>query len=259
MKNIRQAIRSDEVVLGVCCDSADPAAVEVLGSAGWDFVLINTEGGTVAPFGTGLANMIRAAYKADVVPVVKVPANDAAFIATALKLGAKVIEVPMVNSRADAEDAVRAVRYPPAGNRMTYWGVPATGYGAQSWGEHVATADDEVTMYAVLEEPQAMERMEDILSAEGLEMVILGVLDLALRLGGVDDERARARVAEYRRQLYRVAADKGVAVIDIVGTAEQAREAVALGARGLLFAQDDHAMLRDISRTHLASLRAAVS
>ena len=51
MKNIRRAIDDGEVVVGVCCDISDPSVVEALGYAGWDYVIINAEGGTVSPFG----------------------------------------------------------------------------------------------------------------------------------------------------------------------------------------------------------------
>lgn len=166
MKDILKAMRDGEVVLGVCCDISDPSVVELLGHVGWDFVLINAEGGTVSPFGQELESMIRAAYAADVTPVVKVLENNEAMIASALKLGAKIIEVPRVNSREEAERAVRAVKYPPAGERMTYWGVPATRYGIDSWADHVRAANAEVSVYVVLEEQVAMDNMEDILSAE---------------------------------------------------------------------------------------------
>lgn len=255
MENVRAAMMDGEVPVGVCCDVSDPSAVEALGYAGWDFVLINAEGGTIGPYGAELENMIRAAYRADVAPAVKVPENDPAMIDSALKLGAKLIEVPMVSSRADAERALRAARYPPEGNRMAYWGVPATRYGADDWDEHVEQAGEETLVYAVLEERRAMENLEEILSTPGLESVILGELDLALRLGGVDDEDASEQVEAYRDELYRVASAEDVAVIDIVGTEAEAAAAVDRGAAGLLYARDDLAMLQEASTDGLTALR----
>lgn len=244
-----------EVVVGACCDVSDPSAVEALGYAGWDFVLINAEGGTIGPYGDELENMIRAAHRADAAPAVKVPDNDPSMIASALKLGAELIEVPMVSSRADAERALRAARYPPDGDRMAYWGVPATRYGTDDWAEHVERANEETLVYAVLEEPEAMENLPEILSTPGLEAVILGELDLVLRLGGVEDEAAREQVEAYREELYRVADEEDVMVIDIVGTEREAEAAVDRGAAGLLYARDDLAMLHEASKAGLAALR----
>lgn len=259
MKNLVKAMRDGQVVLGVCCDISDPSVVEVLGYAGWDFVLINVEGGTVSPFGQELENMIRAAYVADVTPVVKVLENTPAMIASALKLGAKVIEIPRVNTRAQAEAAVRAVKYAPLGDRMTYWGVPATRYGGVGWAEHVRAANAEISCYLVLEEQETMDNMADILAVDGLEMVVLGQLDLALRLGGIEDEAARAKVDTYRDQLLRLAAEHDVLVIEIVKDAAAARDAVAKGAKAILFGQDDLAMLSEIAHDRLGTLRSAVS
>jgi 4-hydroxy-2-oxoheptanedioate aldolase len=255
MRNVRRAIADGEVVVGACCDVSDPSAVEALGYAGWDFVLINAEGGTIGPYGDELEQMIRAAHRADVTPAVKVPENEPAMIASALKLGANLIEVPMVSSRADAERALRAAHYPPDGERMACWGVPATRYGADDWPDHVAQAAEETLVYAVLEERAAVENLEEILSTPGLEAVILGELDLALRLGGVEDEDARERVEAYRDDLYRVADEEDVAVIDIVGTEAEAADAVDRGAAGLLYARDDLAMLREAAEAGLAALR----
>jgi len=138
MKNIKKALKNGEVVVGVCCDISDPSVVEILGQSGWDYVIINCEGGTCSPFGAELENMIRAAYLADITPVVKVPENNAAMIAAAVKMGAKIVEVPKVNKKEDAIRAIKAVKYPPQGERMTCWGVPATGYGAVPWSKHVS-------------------------------------------------------------------------------------------------------------------------
>lgn len=259
MKNIRKAIENGEVILGVCCDISDPSVVEALGYSGWDFVLINAEGGTVSPFGAELENMIRAAYVADVTPAVKVPENNPAMIASALKMGAKMIEVPNVSSRDDVIRALSAVKYAPDGKRATCWGVPATRYGAVSWSDHVPEANQDIVMYAVLEDQEAMDNMDDILSTEGLEMVILGPLDLALRLGGVEDQSAISQVKKYREKLLRTASEKGVAVIEIVRDADEAREVVDLGAQAILFGQDDISMLRQASTEKLAKLRAETS
>lgn len=259
MKNIREALAASEVVLGVCCDISDPSVVETLGYAGWDFVLINAEGGTLSPYGMELENMIRAAYVANVVPAVKVPENNPAMIASALKLGAKMIEVPKISSRADVERALNAVRYSPKGERATCWGVPATKYGAVAWADHVRKANEDIVMYAVLEDQKAMENMDEILSTQGLEMVIPGPLDLSLRLGGVEDKEAVAKVKEFRQRLLKTARTKGVAVIEIVRDAAEAKEAVALGAKALLFGQDDLSMLRQASIDRLSELRNATS
>lgn len=99
MKDIKKALKNGEVVIGVCCDISDPSVVAILGYTGWDYVIINCEGRTASPFGAELENLIRAAYIADITPVVKVPENDSAMVASAVNLGAKIVEVPKVNTK----------------------------------------------------------------------------------------------------------------------------------------------------------------
>ena len=258
MKDIKKALKNGEVVMGVCCDISDPSVVEILGQTGWDNVIINCEGGTCSPFGAELENMIRAAYLADITPVVKVPENTSAMIASAVKAGAKIVEVPKVNNKEDAIRAIKAIKYPPQGERMTCWGVTATGYGAVPWSEHVVKANEEVSIFAVLEEQEAMDNMEEILSVEGLEIVSIGWLDLALRLGGVGDTNAEAMVTKYRQKLLDLCKDKGIAVIQGVNDAATAKEAIKMGARALLFGQDDMTMLRNTSLKRVEELRQAI-
>jgi 4-hydroxy-2-oxoheptanedioate aldolase len=259
MKDIRKALKNGEVVIGVCCDISDPSAVEILGETGWDYVIINCEGGTCSPFGAELENMIRAAYLADITPVVKVPENTFAMIASAVKMGAKIVEVPRINTRKDAIAALQAAKYPPQGSRMTCWGIPATRYGAIPWAEHVKQANEEVSIFAVLEEQEAMDNMAEILTVEGLDIVSIGWLDLALRLGGVGDPKAEEMVKQYRQKLLDLTRDKGIAVIQGVHDAASVKEAIAMGARALLFGQDDTAMLRNTSMKWVNELRQAIT
>jgi len=259
MKNITKALRKGDLVVGTCCDISDPSVVEIVGRCGWDFVIINAEGGTVSPFGAELENMIRAAYAVDVTPVVKIPENNAAMIATCVKLGAKAVEVPKITTGEDARRAVDAAKYPPLGGRMTCWGVHATRYGEQGWAEHIAEANDEITILAVLEEQAAYEEhMDDILDVEGLEVVLIGWYDLELRIGGVGDPKVAKQMNEYRRKLYTRAREKNVAILQFVADPEALTEAAAMGAGGFFFAQDDMTMLRNASTHWATELKKAI-
>ena len=101
--SLRSRIRAGEPVFGTWVSLADPAAVEVLGASGFDFLLLD---GEHAPLDerTLLAQVIAA--KAAGVPVMfRVRGNETARIKIALDLGVDALMVPWVNS---AEDARRA-------------------------------------------------------------------------------------------------------------------------------------------------------
>jgi 4-hydroxy-2-oxoheptanedioate aldolase len=243
MKDIKKALQNGEVVIGVCNDISDPCVVEILGYSRWDFVIINCEGGTISPFGGELENQIRAAYHADIYPIVKVPKNDPGFIATALNYGAKMLEIPNVSTREDAIAAVKAAKFPPQGERAVCWGIPATKYGTTIWSEYISKANDEIGVYAVLENEIAMNNMEDIVSVEGIDILSIGKLDAALRFGGIGNPKAEQKVLEYRKKLAPLANANGKTMLMSVSDFESAKGAVALGCRVLLFGQDDISML----------------
>lgn len=141
---------------------------------------------------------------------------------------------------------------------MTCWGIPATEYGALSWSKHVQQANEEVSIFAILEEQEAMDNMEEILSVEGMEIVGIGWLDLALRLGGVGDPAVEVKIKQYRQKLLDLSKDKGIAVIQGVNDASSAKEAIMMGARALLFGQDDMTLLRNASLNSVGQLKEAV-
>ncbi len=115
-----------------------------------------------------------------------------------------------------------------------------------------------MTIFAVLEEQEAMDNMEEILSVEGLDIVLIGWLDLALRLGEMGDPKVEAQVRRYQQKLLDLCKEKGIAVIQGVSDAASAKEAISMGARGLLFGQDDMTMLRDASVKWVIELRKAI-
>lgn len=126
MKDILKAMRNGELVFGACCSINDTAVASILGYSGWDFIIINCEGGTGSVLGRELERMLLAARAADIFPVVKVPKNDPAYIASALNHGARLLEIPDVRNAEDARRAVAAAKFAPLGDRNIGWSV--------SWG-----------------------------------------------------------------------------------------------------------------------------
>jgi 4-hydroxy-2-oxoheptanedioate aldolase len=259
MKDLKKALKNGEIVMGVCSDISDPSVVEVLGYSGWDFVIINCEGGTTSLYGTELENMIRAAYLADIYPIVKVPKNDPSMIATALNFGAKTLEIPKVSTKEDAIAAIKAAKYPPQGDRSGCWGIPATKYGIVPWPEFLQRTEEEVCIWAVLESKEALANMKDILSVKGLDIVSIGPLDTALRLGGVGNPEAEEQVKKYQKRCAELCRESGVFMLRSVRDVESAKEAIRWGCRVLLLSYDDYRLLYSASKDWEEKLREVVN
>ena len=126
-------------------------------------------------------------------PFVRVPWNEPAGIMRWLDAGALGVVVPLVNDRAQAERAVAACRYPPAGIRSS------GAYRAElAWGpDHARRAGSEIACIVMIETSEALQNLDDIVSTPGLDAVYVGPSDLAYGLGlvpGSDDPRLERAV-----------------------------------------------------------------
>ncbi|MBO0798708.1 MAG: siderophore biosynthesis protein SbnG, partial [Blastocatellia bacterium] len=104
-----------ETVFGCFYRYPEPGIVEVLSYQDWDFVLFDAEHGTLEP--RDCENLARAAELHDVTTLVRVTTNQPHVILRYLDSGIQGAQIPLINSQAEAEAAVRAVKYHPRGMR----------------------------------------------------------------------------------------------------------------------------------------------
>jgi len=238
MQDIWAAMERGEVVVGHWVASGSPTMVEIVGHSGADVVAIDCEHGPISPYGSGLASCIRAAYAADVAPIVRVVSHDGTQISKAADLGAKGVIVPHVNTPEQMVDLLAHARFPPLGNRGCYPTVRAARYGASPWDAFAQESASSFAVVPLLEEPAAFERLDELLDVDGLRAVAIGPFDLAARLGGVGDPSAEARVQEYLAQLLGACGSRGLSVIDGAWDLETVRRKVQAGCRGILYSAD---------------------
>ena len=115
----------------------------------------------------------------------RVPANRHDHIKRVLDNGAHGIVVPMVNTRQEAEHAVAAVLYPPAGNRSVGGSVHALNFGTTA-NDYYAHANDELLIVLQCEHIQAVEDADAIFSVPGIDAIFVGPNDLAASMRGKD-------------------------------------------------------------------------
>ena len=115
MNALKDSIKSGRTVVGT---TARPNVdVSILADAGYDFVLLDTQHSAWEI--KQLQPSIQTMRGKPAAPLVRVAANQAYQICFALDAGARGIVVPMVNTRAEAEAAVRACRYFPSATAAT--------------------------------------------------------------------------------------------------------------------------------------------
>jgi len=126
--------------------------------------------------------MLQAMRASGVTPLARVPWLDPAAIMKALDAGAYGIICPMVNNRAQAQELVSYMRYPPRGTRS--FGPTRANFSAGS--DYPSHANDEVICLAMIETAEAMHNLDEIVSTPGLDGVYIGPADLSI---GISDGR----------------------------------------------------------------------
>jgi 2-keto-3-deoxy-L-rhamnonate aldolase RhmA len=178
---LKRMLRQKAKPAGVFVRIPSPAVVEIAAAAGLDFVIMDNEHGAFSD--ETLENMVRAADATGISALVRVPENRPWAITRTLDMGADGLWVPQVNSQADAEAAVRASRYAPDGQRGMNTACRRAAYGALKRSEYVSRANSEVVLVIQIEDIRAVNTLEEILRVPGIDMISVGLGDLAQSIG----------------------------------------------------------------------------
>ena len=160
---------------------ADPQIVEIIGHAGFDAAFIDMEHTSFDLRDVQL--MVMAAERMGIAPIVRTPGFDPAFILRLLDMGVQGLQLPHINSAAEAREAVKAVRYAPLGERGMMAGSRAADFGKIPVAEHMAQSNREITLAIMIEELSALEEIDEIASTEGVDLVVVGPADMSRALG----------------------------------------------------------------------------
>ena len=186
--DLREALSSGDVVLGVLENTYDPTLVEFYGELGLDFVWIDLEHGGPSPWdGERTEDLLRAADLGGTELLVRLPHPDPGLVRKALDAGVRNLFVSRVETAEEVRRAVEA-------SRFEYDGDPGErGFAnprASRWGateDYAATEDEEVVVGVTIENRSAVENLEEILAVPDLGFVFAGPLDLAVSFGHPGD------------------------------------------------------------------------
>jgi 4-hydroxy-2-oxoheptanedioate aldolase len=171
-----------EPAFGLSVMIPSPQIVESAAGMGFDWVLIDCEHGTVGLESMEL--MIMAAEAAGVTPIVRPRTNSASDILQAMDRGALGVQVPHINTAAEARAAVAAVKFHPQGQRSLAAGTRASGYGFRgSMGGFVEEANRRTLVCVQIEDEAALANVDEILKVEGIDVFFIGPSDLSQSMG----------------------------------------------------------------------------
>jgi len=233
--NLKEVLKEGKNVFGPFMKFTDPAAVEIMGFAGFDFVIIDAEHGPISM--QNAQNMIRAAEIANITPVIRVANNDEALILRALDIGAQGIEIPQINSKLQAIKAVRSVKYAPQGERGVCRYVRAANYSSINKFKYFKSANKETMIIAHIEGVDGINNLDEILSVPGIDVIFIGPYDLSQSLG-IPGEVNNPLVTEKMKEVILKCKKSKVAVGTFADDVETAKSWVSLGVQYMAFSVD---------------------
>jgi 2-dehydro-3-deoxyglucarate aldolase len=176
---IKRKLKQGGVSLGSWMSMAHVSIAEILAGAGYEWVVIETE--HTAIDNSEVLGLLIAIEHAGAAPLVRLAWNDPIQCKAVLDSGAAGVIVPMVNTRADAELAVKAAKYPPLGFRGVGL-ARAQGYG-ERFKEYVERANDDTLLILQIEHIDAVNNIDAILDVPGIDGTFIGPYDLSMSMG----------------------------------------------------------------------------
>jgi len=193
-------LRRGETVSAIKLNLGDPRIAEIAARSGYDAVWLDFEH---VPNDTSVVeNMIRAAKVYNVDAIVRVRRGSYTDLTLPLEMDAAGIMVPHVMDLSDAESIVKQTRFHPLGRRPWDGGNSDGGYCMVPPLEYIKSANEQRLVILQIEDPEAMEHLDEIAGLDGIDMLFFGPGDFSQGIGapGQFDHplicEARERVAE---------------------------------------------------------------
>ena len=180
MKNLKKRIRNGKTLIGCWLNLGSPVTAEIVGLAGFDWVIIDLEHGTGTE--SDVLRQLQALEHTPAASLVRVESYERQRFHRILDLGAEGIMCPRINNPEEAQRAARAMRYPPEGVRGIAHMVRATSFGVNA-ADYVANSKDALVGIIQVESEQALNSVDDIAAIDGVDVLFVGPSDLSMALG----------------------------------------------------------------------------
>ncbi len=178
---LKKKLKNGEVVFGPWCVIPSPSLINIIGSAGMDFVIIDMEHGP-----TGFQNaedMVRAAESENCCPLIRVGQRSESTILKGLDIGAQGLLVPHIEKREDAQETILFSKYYPEGERGFSPYTRAGGYGYLDIQNHARKENEETLIGVILEGKEGIQNIDSILETKKIDLIYIGAYDLSQAMG----------------------------------------------------------------------------
>lgn len=246
-RNLRQRILNGERVIGTFFKINSPDVVEIIGAAGFDFIIIDTEHGNFSDSET--ANIIRAADGAGLSSIVRVRAPSEEDILHALDSGADGVQIPGLADMESAEKIAASTKYHPEGTRGLSLTVRSARYGAWKGDKSYVEEANEKTLVAVhVENIHMAEQIDALCALPQIDVIFVGPADLSQSMG-IPGKLNDPRLKEVVRHVFERARAAGKVVGIFCGNPEAVQMYQEMGATYILYSSDTTLLYRSLAQT----------
>lgn len=181
--SVKDRLKNHETVFGTFYKLNSPIATEMLGWAGFDFIVVDCEHSPIGYEST--ENIIRTAENVGLSTIVRVPSAAEEHIFHALDSGAVGVQIPNLTSAEQFRESVSACKYFPAGTRGLSRGTRNAMFGLWNEAEkpYVQAANDKSLVVVHIENKEMAERVEEICQIPEIDVVFVGPADMSQSLG----------------------------------------------------------------------------
>lgn len=254
MKNyIRDKIAENGYALGAFVASGSAMNCECLGINGMDFVLIDAEHAQTNT--ETMVDMARACELYKMAALVRVyDPCDYPMMSRLLDVGIHGLMIPMVESREQADNIIKYVKYPPLGKRG------ANGGRGPRWGaveNYIVQSNEALYTIMQCETRKGVENIEEIARTPGLDCIFIGTADLSQDMGHPGDV-SNPEVVEAVNHVLEVCQKYHVVAGIVTGTEAAAINRIKQGF-GLVTCMNDQGFFRSESQKRIQAVRAGVA
>lgn len=248
---VKAALKRGEAVIGTFIKLTDPASVELIANAGFDFIAIDNEHTSMNR--ETMVNLIRAADACGIVPTVRVRENSRAQILQALDAGAFGVMIPETSSKDEVKLVVERTKYAPIGTRGYSASQRSANYSSMNPRDYARLSNDNTMVVVYCETAEAIANLDEMLSVEHVDVVFVGPFDLTQALG-VIGEPSHPKVLEAIAMIVAKVRAAGKSAGIIAPNAAEANRLIAQGFNYIVLGSDQ-AFIQGTGKSHIAAIK----
>ena len=248
---LKEKLARNALTIGSWITLGHPSVAEIMAAAGFDWLVLDTEHSILEL--SEVQMLIQVLDGRQCPAIVRLTSNHPDQVKRVMDAGATGVMVPMIKTAADAEAAVRAVYYPPRGQRGVGL-ARAQGYGA-GFQQYRNWLEDNAVVVAMIEHIEAVDAIDSILSVPGIDAYIIGPYDLSGSIGcpgEMNNAEVLAAIDRVKESGRRLGKPGGIHVVE--PDLDQLRRNIQAGFNFLGYGLDIR-ILDTVCRKHLQSIR----